>query len=143
MTDDLVALVKQAEGLRLKAYICPAGYPTIGYGHRVDSLSHPPVTEAEAEEMLRADLAQAEAAALLLAPALTGPRLAALTDLIYNVGANAIKGSGVLRCLNAGDWPGAAARFRQWNKARVNGQLTPLPGLTKRREVGARWIEEG
>lgn len=27
------ALVKEFEGLRLEAYLCPAGVPTIGYGH--------------------------------------------------------------------------------------------------------------
>jgi len=28
-----LALIKKYEGLALKPYICPAGYPTIGYGH--------------------------------------------------------------------------------------------------------------
>ena len=26
-------LIKEAEGLRLDAYLCPAGIPTIGWGH--------------------------------------------------------------------------------------------------------------
>ena len=29
----LLALIRKFEGLRLKPYRCPAGVPTIGYGH--------------------------------------------------------------------------------------------------------------
>ena len=143
MTDDLLDLIRSQEGLRLTAYICPAGYRTIGYGHRVPTLDRPPITEAQAEELLRADVHAAEIQALALAPRLTGPRLAALTDLVFNVGATALHGSGVLGALNSDNWPDAAARFRRWDKARVKGELIELPGLKARRELGARWIEQG
>jgi lysozyme len=151
---ELLALVKRMEGYRAEPYRCPAGYPTIGYGHRIPSTTHPPVTEAEAEALLRVDLGWAQRAALALAPNLaTEPRrLAALTDLVYNVGRDALDGehpndlsddAGVVRALRAGDWQEAADRFRRWNKARVRGQLVALPGLTARRAIGAHWIEEG
>lgn len=54
----LLKRLKKHEGLRLKVYLCPAGYPTIGYGHRCNS-DHPPITEAEAEEYLRQDVYKA------------------------------------------------------------------------------------
>lgn len=154
LTLELLDLVKRMEGFRATPYLCPAGYPTIGYGHRIPSLQHPPITEAEAEQLLRVDLGWAQRAALQLAPNLvTEPRrLAALTDLAYNVGRDALDGmdpndlgddAGVVQCLRAGDWTGAAVRFRRWNKARVHGQLMALPGLTARRDEAARWILEG
>ncbi|MBK8006755.1 MAG: lysozyme [Gemmatimonadetes bacterium] len=133
LTLELLDLVKRMEGFRATPYLCPAGYPTIGYGHRIPSLQHPPITEAEAEQLLRVDLGWAQRAALQLAPNLvTEPRrLAALTDLAYNVGRDALDGmdpndlgddAGVVQCLRAGDWTGAAVRFRRWNKARVHGR---------------------
>jgi lysozyme len=145
MTEELLEHVRASEECRLAPYLDPVGLPTIGYGHRIESLSHPPLQASDAEAILKADLEEAERAALRLAPNLwTEPRrLAALTDLIFNVGAAKLAESGTLRCLREGNWSEAAARFRKWNKGRVNGQLVELQGLTKRREVGARWIEEG
>jgi len=154
MTPELLQFVKQQEGLRLRPYLCPAGYPTIGYGHRIPSLSHPPITVEEAGALLRVDLGIAERGALLLCPnlELEARRLAALTDLVFNVGRDALDGvspsdltddAGVVKCLRAGDWAGAAIRFRRWDHAKVNGILVELVGLKHRREEGARWIEEG
>lgn len=154
LTPELLALVKEAESFRAEPYLCPAGYPTIGYGHRIPSMRHPPITEPEAEGLLRVDLGWAQRAALALVPtlALWPRRLAALTDLAFNVGRDALDGAdpsdlrddaGVVQALRRGDWIDAAARFRRWNKAKVNGALVPLPGLTARREAGARWILEG
>lgn len=154
MTPELLALVRHEEGLRLKPYLCPAGYPTIGYGHRIPSMSHPPITMGEAESLLAVDVGIAERGALQLCPNLTTEprRLAALTDLVFNVGRDALDGvspsdltddAGVVKCLRAKDWMGAAARFRRWDHAKVNGQLVELMGLKRRRETGAHWIEVG
>lgn len=144
--DALLAHVKRYEGYRQVPYICPAGYPTVGYGHRIPSLDHPTVSEDEATALLMADLMEAQRKALLIVPGLSGMRLAALTDLIYNVGSGpALRDSGTVRALREEDWTTAAKKFRLWDKARdpQTGQLKPLPGLTARREVGARWIEQG
>lgn len=154
MTPELLDLVKHEEGLMLTPYVCPAGYPTIGYGHRIPSLAHPPITEAEADQLLAVDLTIAERGAWTLCPNLrTQPRrLAALTDLVFNVGRDALDGvsssdltddAGVIKSLRAGDWTGAAVRFRKWDHAKVNGTLVQLPGLKRRREAGAEWIEVG
>jgi len=151
---ELLQFVKHEEGLVLTPYLCPAGYPTIGYGHRIPSMAHPPITEAEAEQLLTVDLAIAERGALVLVPTLLSEprRLSALTDLVFNVGRDSLDGAdpsdlnddaGVVKCLRAGDWTGAAARFRKWDHAKVNGQLVELAGLKRRREIGAEWIEQG
>ncbi len=35
VTDEGLALIKQFEGFQSEIYICPGGWPTIGYGHVV------------------------------------------------------------------------------------------------------------
>jgi lysozyme len=152
--NELFDLIRVSETLVLKPYLCPAGYPTQGYGRRVPSLNLPPITKAQAEAWLLLDVRKHEDAAKKLAPNLVGRRLDALTDLVFNVGNGALDGdnvldpaddAGVVQALRREDWKDAAARFRRWNKARdpKTGALRPLAGLIKRREVGARWIEEG
>jgi len=154
MTNELIAFVKKQEGFVDHPYLCPAGYPTIGYGHRIPSLSHPAITTQDAEVLLAVDLRIAERGALELCPNLTeeSRRLAALTDLVFNVGRDALDGvspsdltddSGVVRYLRLGAWTAAAERFRRWDHAKVNGVLVELAGLKARREVGAQWIEQG
>ena len=39
----------------------------------------------------------------------------------------------LLAKFNAGDAAGAADQFLRWDKARIDGVLTPLPGLAARR----------
>jgi len=154
MTAELISFVKREEGFSAVPYRCPAGYPTIGYGHRIPSLTHPPITEHDGAVLLLFDLRLAERQALQLCPNLLHEprRLAALTDLVFNCGRDALDGgspsdltddAGVVRCLRAQDWPGAAARFRRWDHAKVNGQLVLLEALQRRRTIAATWIEEG
>jgi len=55
--DELDKLIKQHEGCRLKAYRCPAGVWTIGYGHTgMDVKPGQAITQAKAEQLLRQDL---------------------------------------------------------------------------------------
>lgn len=140
--NDLVVLVKEMEGFSARAYLCPAGYPTQGFGHRVPNMAALPIDEHQAEQILLADLREAQGKALTLAPNLiTHPHaLDALTDLIFNIGAEAVRGSSTVKFLLAEDWASAALRFRTWDKAHVNGAVVALPGLTRRRARGAAWI---
>ena len=55
-------LIKKFEGCVLKAYRCPAGAWTIGYGHTSGVKSGMVITEAQAEEFLKADCKWAEKA---------------------------------------------------------------------------------
>lgn len=147
MTKELMDFLRRKEGLSLIPYRDQAGLPTIGYGHLLPSMSVAPITEEQAEALLAADAEKAERHALVLAPELNSEprRLAALTDLVFNVGSGALVGSGVVKMLRAHNWPEAAKRFRKWNHVRnpKTGELEESEGLTRRREVGARWIEEG
>ncbi|MFC4172725.1 lysozyme [Microvirga sp. GCM10011540] len=132
-------LITNFEGCVLKAYRCSAGVLTIGVGH-TSAAGSPVVTAGmvitrdQAMAILRADLDKFEAGVerLLKRPA-KDCEFDALTSLAFNIGLGNLSGSTVLRKHNAGDTQGAADAFLAWNKARVKGVLTPLAGLTRRR----------
>lgn len=135
MSKNAVDLIKKHEGLRLTRYLDVAGIPTIGYGHRIlPGENFTTITKAQAEQLLLADIARIEREIM---PAIKRPlsenQKAAVLCFAFNVGANAFKTSTMLTKINAGDMAGAAAEFDRWNKARVNGVLQPVAGLTKRR----------
>ena len=126
-----VELVKHFEGFRAKPYLCPAGVPTIGYGHTEGvSLSDPPITQESAAALLEEDLAvfAAGVARLLTAP-VAQIQFDALVSFAYNVGLGNLQRSTLLKKVNAGDLAGAAREFAKWTKA----QGRELPGLVKRR----------
>ena len=65
-----IDLIKQFEGFSPTVYICPAGYPTIGYGHVVKTQEREQfadgITTEQAETLLRQDVQTAERAVLRL-----------------------------------------------------------------------------
>lgn len=123
-------LIKQFEGLYLKAYRCPAGVPTIGYGHTAGVAMGQTITQQQADDYLRRDVRQFErAVARLVTVPLTQGQFDALVSFAFNLGEGALAQSTLLRLLNAGDYAGAAAQFDRWNKA--GGRV--LPGVVRRR----------
>lgn len=60
---------------------------------------------------------------------LTQHQFDALVDFTYNLGCGSLRGSTLLKKLNAGDIEGAANEFPRWNKI---GKI-PNAGLTRRR----------
>lgn len=136
--DEGVELIKAHEGLRLEAYPDPAhGWkvPTVGHGH-TSAAGAPEVTRgmkitaAQADQILRADLAKFEQAVTRnVKVPLSENQFAALVSFTFNLGEGNLKKSTLLKKLNAGDYAAAAAEFGKWNKA--GGKV--LAGLTKRR----------
>lgn len=57
----------------------------------------------------------------------------ALLSFTYNLGRAAFQRSTLRMKLNRGNYEGAADEFLKWNKARINGVLKPVKGLTNRR----------
>lgn len=136
-----LALIKRFEGCRLKAYRCPAGVLTVGFGH-TSAAGAPAVTaglritQAEADAILVRDLAKYEAPVLrAVKRPLTQGQFDALVSLCYNIGPGNLAKSSVVRLLNAGDVQGAAKAFMSWTKATVKGQRVTLPGLVTRRKA--------
>jgi lysozyme len=127
-------LIKQFEGLRLEAYADAVGVLTIGYGHTRGVQPGDTIGEADAERLLREDIAATEAAlAKLIAVPVNGNEFSALVSLAYNIGAANFAKSSVLRRLNADERTGAADAILLWVKGRVSGKLVRLEGLARRR----------
>ena len=125
-----IALIKEFEGLRLKAYLCPGGVWTIGYGHTAGVKPGMVISEAQAEEYLKANLISFERYLNGLGLALNQNQFDALISLIYNIGIGNFQKSTLLRKarINAND-NSIMDEFLRWvySKGRV------LPGLQRRR----------
>ena len=130
-----IALVKEFEGCKLNAYLCPANVWTIGYGATGDGIKSGLVwTQQQAESDLIRTLSFIALSldSLLKKPANQNQK-DAMISLIYNIGQSAFKNSTVLRMFNAGNYTLAADAFLMWNKATVNGEKVVLAGLQRRR----------
>jgi lysozyme len=126
-----VEMIKESEGLRMKAYLpTPNDVWTIGYGHTKTAKPGMTITTKEATRLLYQDLAWVEDVVndAVKVP-LTQNQYDALCSFVYNVGGGAFRKSTLLRLLNKGDYKGAADQFLRWNKQK--GKV--LRGLTRRR----------
>lgn len=142
-----IDLVKRFEGfyqvphedpLHAYPYRCPAGFWTIGYGHLCEA-THPPITQAQADQYVLDDLEIALAATLRHCPGLaTEPesRLAAIVDFTFNLGGGRLQTSTLRWQINQGNWRSAARELRRWVYS--GGKM--LPGLVLRREVEAAYL---
>lgn len=155
-----LVLIKKFESLALRAYLCPAGVWTIGWGHTRGVREGDKISLEQAEAMLAEDVA--EAARIVeqhvMVP-LTDNQFAALASFVFNVGPGK-KGvkdgfvtlksgqpSTVLRVLNAGKYDMVAVhggktlqgddiyfgRLLSW----VNAGGRRLKGLVRRRVAEA------
>lgn len=133
--------IKKWEGLRLEGYMpTPNDVPTIGYGHTKTARMGMVITEQQAEELLRKDLAWVrEVIAKEVKVPLTQKQYDALASFIFNVGGSAFRRSTMLRKLNASDYVGAAHEFPRWDKQKG----TALLGLTRRRAYEKAMFLEG
>ena len=125
-----IALIKEFEVLRLKAYKCPGGVWTIGYGHTAGVKLGVVITETQAEQFLKEDLLVFEKAVNTQNLSLNQNQFDALVSLIYNIGIGNFKKSTLL--LKVRIDPGDNSimdEFLRWvySKGRV------LPGLQRRR----------
>lgn len=129
---ELEELVKGCEGLRLKAYICPAGIPTIGYGATGADIKLGMVwTIGQADSRLQSDLERFRRGVVQLCPNLKGYKLDAITSFSFNLGLGRLKASTLRRKLLEEDWEAAQNELRKW----VWGGGKKLPGLIARREL--------
>ena len=141
-SENCFRIIQAGEGCKLAAYLCPAGIPTIGYGHTAGVHLGMFCTSVQASAWLCEDVHYAEG---LIHEHVTAPlnqnQFDALCSLIFNVGpgARGVKDgiitlkSGVpstlLRMLNLSIYAGAADEFLKW----CHGAGGILPGLAIRR----------
>lgn len=126
-------LVKSFEGLQLRAYKDIVGVLTVGYGHTgKDVHESMTITEAQAEALLRADMAGAcaDVQNLPMSALLNDNQFSALASLVFNVGAGCLRKTHLRAALDAHDWKKAADCFLEWDHA--GGKQ--VAGLTRRRK---------
>lgn len=134
-------IIKEFEGLKLEAYLCPAGVWTIGYGTTlIEGRAVRPgemISQLKADELLRGQVTKIFAPAVfaLLPQAVKLPpnQIAALISWAYNVGIGAVESSTLRKRLLAGE-PALKVieeELPKWNK----GDGKVLLGLQRRREA--------
>ena len=135
-----IPIIKKFEGLKLKAYLCPAGLPTIGYGNtRYEDGSTVKLGEQisidRADKLLMHTVAQFERQVdTLVTVPIDANQLGALTSFAFNVGIGNFQRSTLRRLVNANPSNSAIrGEFMKWNKA--GGKV--LNGLTRRRQAEA------
>lgn len=132
----LTDLLKRFEGCKLKAYKCPAGIWTIGFGSTRGVQEGDVITQEEADVLLLVEAQEYLDEALRLSPRLrsaTPGQQAAIASFIYNCGAGNYKKSTLKRNIDAGDFNEAKHSIKMWVKA--DGKV--LRGLVTRRQAEA------
>lgn len=112
-----IALLREREGERLRAYLDVAGVATIGVGHTGPGITLGLVwSPQQSADALKKDVEKCEKTiALYCVHKLKQCQFDALVSFIFNIGVNAFVKSTLLRKLNQGDFEGAAAQFDRWN----------------------------
>lgn len=136
-SEQTLELIRKWEGCKLTAYKDVAGVWTIGYGHTEKVEEGDTCTPEQAEYWLREEVEWFQKGVLGSCKVLPNSnQLTALVSFTYNLGLGNLRQSTLLRKHNIGNFAGAAAEFKKWNKARhpVTKQLREVSGLTERRK---------
>ena len=119
-------LIKEFEGCHLTAYKDPVGIPTIGYGHTKGVKLGQKITQAQADEYLKQDVASSEKAVSKYKYNYNQNQFDALVSFTYNCGAGNLK---TITANGTRTLEQISARLPNYNKA--GGKV--LAGLTRRR----------
>lgn len=132
-------LIKAHEGCSLKAYVCPAGKLTIGYGHTGNVKTTDVITQEQANKFIADDCEWAEAVinGLVRVP-LNQNQFDALCSFVFNVGPTLFRVSTLLRLINEYRFDQAALEFPRWKYAAGK----ELEGLKMRREAEQQLFSE-
>lgn len=148
-------LIREFEQCRLTIYHDQAGYPTIGWGHKLtpsESSSgkiqignvrvycKPSLTQDQADALFRQDLYSYESTVNgTVSVDLMQNQFDALISLCFNIGSNAFANSTLLRRLNQKQFDKIPEQFRRWKYA--GGQVSN--GLINRREAEVNlWLSK-
>ena len=133
ISEEGLALIRRFEGFSPTIYICPGGYPTIGYGHKIlenECFSENGISREDAEMLLKQDVGGfASAIAWLITQNASQGQFDAMVSLAYNIGETAFKKSTLLLYFNNKKPEMAENEFSRWIYS--NGRK--LPGLIARR----------
>lgn len=130
-------LIRAFEAFRATPYVCPAGLPTVGYGHviRPGEDCSAPLTEDDALGLLLVDVEAAErAVARLIRVPLAQGQHDALVSFTFNLGAGALQRSTLRQLVNLEAHDEVPEEFLRW----IYAAGRPLRGLVRRRGAEAR-----
>lgn len=133
-----LSIIKECEGFRSKAYLCPSGVPTIGWGRTKGVSLGMICTLSEAQAWLEEDVAYVvKVIKFSVKVPLSENQLSSLVSFIYNVGVTNFLSSTLLKVLNQGQYSLVPAQMRRWiyGRDKRTGTKISLPGLVKRREL--------
>lgn len=129
-----INLIKSFESLQLRAYKCPAGVWTIGYGHTKGVQSGDVIDEQKAEQLLAEDLQEFEAVVSRECPRVNQNQFDALVSFTFNVGTGNFLKSTLLKCVKANpENPNIRYELSRWDKSKG----MQLAGLVRRRRAEA------
>lgn len=120
-----IELIKSFEGCHLTSYQCPSGVWTIGYGHTAGVCKGMSITQAKADEYLKADLAKFEKYVINTGLKLNQNQFDALVSFTYNCGNGNLK-----KLINGRSLEQIGDAMLLYNKSR--GKV--LSGLVRRRQ---------
>ena len=128
-----IDLIKEFEGIRLKAYIPVKGdIPTIGYGSTQDVKMGDMISMVEAGNLLKKDLARyVSCVSKYVTVPVNQNQFDACVSFAFNLGCAAFRKSTLLKRINAKQFREASDQFPLWNRA--GGRV--LVGLTGRRNA--------
>ncbi|KQC49024.1 lysozyme [Candidatus Liberibacter solanacearum] len=139
----MIELIKKFEGLRLKAYLDPAGTLTIGYGHTgSDVYADMCITRQQADDLLIQDASKSLGYLFEASPTieLAGEnRISAVGDFVFNLGIGNYRNSTFRKCVDSSDWVNASVQCKRWVHA--GGKV--LNGLVERREAESNLLLKG
>ena len=148
LSADAYADLAKSEALALEPYTDIAGVRTVCFGE-TKNVQERPYTPEECSQLL---VDRVEGYFLPEIRRCTSPRawnalhqetVDSLVELSWNIGVGGYCGSSVRKRLDAGRGAEACDRILLWNKARVNGALRPVKGLTDRRKREAAKCRSG
>jgi len=138
IVQETIDLLHKFEALRLNAYLCPAGVPTIGWGNTFYEngrkvMLGESITKARADELFSNILNEFQKSVRKkVSVKLNDNQFSALVSFAYNVGMGNFRNSTLLRKVNANpNDTSIANEFKRWNKS--NGRV--LNGLKRRRKA--------
>jgi len=131
-----IELIKHFEGYSSTAYICPGGYNTIGYGHKIKpGENFTNISPWQAEDLLVRDLYYAERAVIkYIDSSLYNNQFDPLVSFTFNLGVAALQRSTLRQKINYGLHNECHDEFLRWSYARGR----KLPGLIKRRNAESK-----
>jgi len=135
-----IELIKRFEGLRLKAYKCPAGMWTIGYGRTFNVSEGMEIPKEQAEAFLKEDLKVYEDSVNDgIEIKITQNQFDAMVSFCFNLGIKAFNDSYIKKYTNEKRFPEVREQFMRF----VYAGGKKLDGLIKRRKAEADLYELG